>query len=196
MKQTKGKELNPKMKHLVETAKQLFFRYGIKRVSIEEICQESGVCKMTFYRYFPNKTAIAKYVLETIFAEGRELINNILAMDLPFEERLKKVLVTKMEYTDKYSREFIRDLMMGTDAELKKYVEGENKNSLTEIRKIFLDAQKKGEIRTDIKIDFIIYMMNVMREVFKDENLQKLYPDMASLMKDAFNFFYYGVLKR
>jgi len=196
MKQTKGKELNPKMKHLVETAKELFFRYGIKRVSIEEICQESGVSKMTFYRYFPNKTAIAKYVLETIFAEGREIINNILAMDLPFEERVKKVLVTKMEYTDKYSREFIRDLMMGTDAELKKYVEGENKKSLTEIRKIFLDAQKKGEIRTDIKIDFIIYMMNVMREVFKDENLQKLYPDMASLMKDAFNFFYYGVLKR
>jgi len=195
MEPTKNKELSPKMVHLVETAKELFFRYGIKRVSIEEICRASGVSKMTFYRYFPNKAAIAKYVLESIYGEGKERINNILAMDLPFEERLKKVLVTKMEYTEKYSREFIKDLMTGTDPELKEYIEEETKNSLNELRKIFLEAQKNGEIRSDIKVDFIIYMMNIMREVFKDENLQKLYPDVASLMKDAFNFFYYGVLK-
>jgi len=196
MKEIKSKELSPKMVHLVNTAKELFFRYGIKRVSIEEICQQSGVSKMTFYRYFPNKTAIAKHVLESIYGEGRERINSILAMDLPFEERLKKVLVTKMEYADKYSREFIKDLMTGTDPELKKYIEEETNHSLNELRKIFLDAQKNGEIRSDIKVDFIIYMMNVMREVFKDENLQKLYPDFGSLMKDAFNFFYYGVLKK
>ncbi|MBA7512019.1 Nucleoid occlusion factor SlmA [subsurface metagenome] len=196
MKEIKSKELSPKMVHLVETAKELFFRYGIKRVSIEEICQQSGVSKMTFYRYFPNKTAIAKHVLESIYGEGRERINSILAMEAPFEERLKKVLVTKMEYADKYSREFIKDLMMGTEPELKKYIEEENKKSLNEIRRIFLEAQKNGEIRSDIKVDFVIYMMNVMKEVFKDENLQKLYPDFASLMKDAFNFFYYGVLKK
>jgi len=196
MEPTKDKELSPKMVHLVETAKELFFRYGIRRVSIEEICQEAGVSKMTFYRYFPNKAAIAKHVLESIYNEGRERINSILAMDLPFEERLKKVLVTKMEYADKYSREFIKDLMMGTEPELKKYIEEETKHSLNELRKIFLDAQKKGEIRSDIKVDFIIHMMNIMREVFKDENLQKLYPDLASLIKDAFNFFYYGVLNK
>jgi len=196
MEPTKNKELSPKMVHLVETAKDLFFHYGIKRVSVEEICQKSGLSKMTFYRYFPNKSAIAKYVLESIYGEGRERINSILAMDLPFEERLKKVLVAKMDYTDKYSREFIEDLMTGAEPELKKYVEEETKNFLSKLRKIFLDAQKNGEIRSDIKVDFVIYMMNVMREVFKDENLQKLYPDFASLMKDAFNFFYYGVLKR
>ncbi len=192
----RDKELSPKMIRLVETAKELFFHYGTKRVSIEEICQQSGVSKMTFYRYFPNKTAIAKHVLESIYGEGRETVNSILAMEAPFEERLKKVLVTKMEYADKYSREFIKDLMMGTEPELKKYIEEETKHSLNELRKIFLDAQKKGEIRSDIKVDFIIHMMNIMREVFKDENLQKLYPDLASLMKDAFNFFYYGVLKK
>jgi AcrR family transcriptional regulator len=196
MEPAKDKELSPKMVHLVDKAKELFFRYGIKRVSIEEICEKSGVSKMTFYRCFPNKTALAKYVLESIYGEGRETVNNILAMDLPFEERLKKVLVTKMEYTDEYSREFIRDLMTGSEPELQKYIEEETKNFLDDLRKIFLDAQKKGEIRSDIKVDFIIYMMNVMKEVFKDENLQKLYPDFASLMEDAFNFFYYGVLKR
>ena len=86
--------------------------------------------------------------------------------------------------------------MTGSEPELKKYIEEETKNFLDELRKIFSDAQKKGEIRSDIKVDFVIYMMNVMKEVFKDENLQKLYPDFASLMKDAFNFFYYGVLKK
>jgi AcrR family transcriptional regulator len=196
MEPTKDRELSPKIAHLVEKAKELFFHYGTNRVSIEEICQKSGVSKMTFYRYFPNKTALARYVLESIYGEAREMVNNILAMDLPFEERLKKVLVTKMEYTEKYSREFVEDLMMGTEPELKKYIEEETKNFLNELRKIFSDAQKKGEIRSDIKVDFIIYMMNIMREVFNDKNLQKQYPDFGSLMEDTFNFFYYGVLKR
>ena len=196
MEPAKDKELSPKMAHLVEKAKDLFFHYGTKRVSVEEICQKSGVSKMTFYRYFPNKTALARYVLESIYGEASEKVKNILAMDLPFEERLKKVLVTKMEYTEKYSREFIKDLVTGSEPELQKYIEEETKNFLDDLRKIFLDAQKKGEIRSDIKVDFVIYMMNVMKEVFKDENLQKLYPDFASLMEDAFNFFYYGVLKR
>ena len=196
MEPTKDRELSPKMAYLVEKAKELFFHYGTKRVSIEEICQKSGVSKMTFYRYFPNKTALARYVLESIYGEAGKMVNDILTMDLRFEGRLKKVLVTKMEYTEKYSREFVEDLMMGTEPELQKYIEEETKNFLNELRKIFSDAQNKGEIRSDIKVDFIIYMMNIMREVFNDKNLQKLYPDFSSLMEDAFNFFYYGVLKR
>jgi AcrR family transcriptional regulator len=196
MEFAKGKDLSFKMNNLVEKARDLFFRYGTKRVSVEEICQEAGVSKMTFYRYFPNKNAITKYIVETIYNEAKDRVNDILAMDMPFEERLKKVLMTKMEFADKYSREFLSELTMGTEPEIKQYVEEENTKFLNNLRKVFQDAQRNGEIRPDIKIDFILYMMNIMRNVFNDENLQKLYPDFASFMKEAFNFFYYGVLKR
>ena len=92
--------------------------------------------------------------------------------------------------------QFLKDLVTGAHPELKQYIDEENQKSFAEIRKMFAKAQKDGQIRSDLKIEFIMYMLMKMREVFKDENIQKLYPDTTSFMKEAFNLFYYGVLSR
>lgn len=196
MRRKKGKELSYKMKYLVQTAKELFFRYGIKRVSIEEICQQSGVSKMTFYRYFQNKSDLAIYILDEIYTEAREKLEDIMAMDISFEEKIQKAFMMKMEYMDKFSNEFIKELVSNAEPELGRYIEGENIKSINQMKEILQDAQRTGDIRPDIKIDFMIYMMNIIVEIFKDEKLQKLYPDISSLNEEVFNFFYYGVLKR
>lgn len=196
MKGKKGKELSYKMKYLVQTAKELFFRYGIKRVSIEEICQQSGVSKMTFYRYFQNKSDLAIYILDEIYTEAREKLEDIMAMDISFEEKIQKAFMMKMEYMDKFSNEFVKELVSNAEPELGRYIEGENIKSINQMKEILQDAQRTGDIRPDIKIDFMIYTMNIIVEIFKDEKLQKLYPDISSLNKEVFNFFYYGVLKR
>lgn len=196
MRRKKGKELSYKMKYLVQTAKELFFRYGIKRVSIEEICQQSGVSKMTFYRYFQNKSDLAIYILDEIYTEAREKLEDIMAMDISFEEKIQKAFMMKMEYMDKFSNEFIKELVSNAESELGRYIEGENIKSINQMKEILQDAQRTGDIRPDIKIDFMIYMMNIIVEIFKDEKLQKLYPDISSLNKEVFNFFYYGVLKK
>ena len=44
---------------LFSTAKNLFFKFGLRRVSVEEICIKASVSKMTFYRNFNNKEHIA-----------------------------------------------------------------------------------------------------------------------------------------
>ena len=54
---------NPKRKKILDTAHELFWKHGLKRVSIEEICAVAGVSKMTFYKHFANKTALVKYIL-------------------------------------------------------------------------------------------------------------------------------------
>jgi AcrR family transcriptional regulator len=40
---------------VLETAYELFCRYGIRRVGIDRIVAESGVAKMTLYRHFASK---------------------------------------------------------------------------------------------------------------------------------------------
>ena len=51
-------KLSQKKQQLVETGKKLFLKHGVKRISIEEICRESEVSKVTFYKYFKNKQAL------------------------------------------------------------------------------------------------------------------------------------------
>ena len=49
---------SPKKEQILKTGKELFWKYGFKLVTIEEICKEAGVSKMTYYKYFTNKITI------------------------------------------------------------------------------------------------------------------------------------------
>lgn len=185
-----------KVEKIVDTAKKLFIKYGIKRVSINEICSASGASKMTFYRHFKNKTELIKFILQEIFSQGRNEINEIMSLDLSFEEKIKKILLLKIEYSNKYSPEFLNEFIFSSNPEIKKFVDEENAKSFVQLKQIFSDAQKSEEIRSDIKIELIMFMAGLMKDLFKNENLNKFYPDKSLLMVETFNFFYYGILTK
>jgi AcrR family transcriptional regulator len=54
---------------LLATATRLFYKYGINSVGVDEIVRQSGVTKMTLYKHFRSKDALATAFLEQIFKE-------------------------------------------------------------------------------------------------------------------------------
>ena len=51
-------------KHIIKTAGELFFRLGIRSVSIDDICRELGMSKKTFYVYFASKDELVAQLLQ------------------------------------------------------------------------------------------------------------------------------------
>ena len=50
---------------ILDTARGLFYRYGLRAVGVEAIASEAGTNKMSFYRCFPSKDElIAEYLRE------------------------------------------------------------------------------------------------------------------------------------
>jgi AcrR family transcriptional regulator len=73
---------------IIEAAQDLFWHYGIKKVTVEEISDQAGVSKMTFYRKFENKFELAKVVLEKVMTDGLEDYRNFMEReDIPFTEK-------------------------------------------------------------------------------------------------------------
>ena len=58
----------------------------------------------------------------------------------------------------------------------------------------YLKAQKSGDVRPDIKPEFILYFLNYMFEMVRDEQLAKLYDSPQSLIMELVSFFFYGIL--
>jgi len=54
---------------LLSTATRLFYKYGINSVGVDEIVRQSGVTKMTLYKHFRSKDALAAAFIEQIFKE-------------------------------------------------------------------------------------------------------------------------------
>lgn len=46
---------NIKQQFILSAGKELFWKHGVKRVTVEEICVQASVSKMTFYKFFMNK---------------------------------------------------------------------------------------------------------------------------------------------
>lgn len=50
---------------LLKTAGEMFFRLGVRSVTIDDICRELGISKKTFYVYFASKDELIEQLLNT-----------------------------------------------------------------------------------------------------------------------------------
>lgn len=179
---------------IVTTAKDLFWKHGFKRVTVEEICTVANVSKMTFYKYFPNKNELAIQIIKDMFDESIKKINDLMLSDISFEEKMKLQVKMKLEATNDISEEFVKDVYGDNDSEVKKYWEKMANDAIDTVMNHYKEAQKKGWMRKDIKIDFIIYVINRFFEFVNDDYLISKYDTMQDLIVEINKFFLYGIL--
>jgi AcrR family transcriptional regulator len=187
---------NKKRKKILAEAKSLFWKYGFKRVTVEEICSAAEVSKMTYYKFFANKMELIKTILEGIIKESTASYREIMDSDIPFSEKISKQLQMKMEGTADMSQEFMNDLVIHAEAEIIEFYSKTRQETLEMVQNDYVEAQKKGEIRADVKPEFIPYFLNHIYEMLEDENLIKMYASPNELAMELIRFFFYGILDR
>jgi AcrR family transcriptional regulator len=185
-----------KLREILIAAKELFWKYGFKRVTIEEVCREANVSKMTFYKHFKNKMELIKYLLNFIYDTSLKKYREIMDSDIPFPDKVKKTLDLKMEQSQNISNEFMDDYIRHADPEMLEFLNQIKTKNLSMIFNDYTEAQKNGDIRSDIKPEFILYFLNQMMEMAKDDDLGKLYNNPQDMIMEITNFFFYGVLPR
>lgn len=65
-------------KNIIKTAGELFFRLGIRSVSIDDICRELGISKKTFYVYFQSKDELIDQLLQANLAHTANKMEQML----------------------------------------------------------------------------------------------------------------------
>jgi len=189
------KELSfrPTCRKFIETGRKLFWKYGFRRVTLDEICREAGVSKMTFYRCFENKTDLAKTIFSEVVRVSMEDFNEIIKADIPSSEKLRKILVMKMEGTNDISRDFMMDFYSSNDTGLKEFVDKATTEAWKEVIAGFRYAQEMGWFRKDFKPEFLFYISQKLVPMATEEELLKLYDNPQDLIMEFANFFTYGL---
>lgn len=178
------------------TSRELFWKYGFKRVTIEEICEKSDVSKMSFYRFFPNKTELARAVFDKVVDEGLATIKDVLNNnELSSAHKVQKLLLMKLEGTHEISQEFLQDFYSNPELGLKEHIEEKTKNAWKEIVDDFRNAQLKGLFRADFKPELLFYVSQKMQDVIADKSLLALYDNPQALVMDIANLMIYGIVK-
>ena len=181
---------------IVKAARSLFWKHGIRRISIEEICQEAGVSKMTCYKYFSNKSAIARYLIEDLFESGMKAYKEIYNSDVSYEEKVKKLLDLKMSNAHEMSQELVDDIYKYHDEELFNTIDTIKSRMINVYLDDFRQSQKIGEIRNDVKPEFMLYFLNNLTEMFTDQKLVSIYSNPEQMISEVLSFFFYGIIAR
>lgn len=58
---------------IIRQAKQMFWDYGLKRVGIDDICNELHISKKTFYTVFKTKNELIEEILNSVRIEKKQM---------------------------------------------------------------------------------------------------------------------------
>ena len=142
--------------NIIKTAGDMFFRLGIRSVSIDDICHELGMSKKTFYVYFASKDELVEQLLQA----------NINYMASKMEDLLKtgdfKQLVAKfIKHQEEEKNDVRRVPQLAYD--LKKYYHqqfAQFQRNCFKTQKAYIMAyleqgQKEGLVRANLNIELV-----------------------------------------
>lgn len=185
--------MTKKEQDILIAGKKLFFKYGIKKVTIEEICTEANVSKMTFYKYFPNKTELVKKVFDTLFEARIEAYLKMMRSGIPFPEKMKKILEMKREGSAEISKEYLKDIFKHSGTEFSAFFDQWIERSMKVSIDSFAEAQQEGYIRKDINPKLLLVWVERMTDLLSDERVLDEYESVPDLAEELAKLFLYGI---
>jgi AcrR family transcriptional regulator len=190
------KQAAKKQLDILAAARELFWKHGFRRVSVEEVCKVAKVSKMTFYRFYSNKFELAKAVFDREVEKSMEHFNQIMNSTSSPEQIIKEIVQIKMEGTKNISKEFLMDFYVSDEYGLKEHIDNKSKEVWMHTITEFKAAQEKGWFRKDLKMEFFFIVSQKSYDLLANEQLMAMYDTPQDLIMEITNFFTYGLLPR
>ena len=186
-------ESNPKRIQIKRTGKELFWKYGFKRVSVAEICREASVSKMTFYKFFQNKLELAVNIMDDVYEDNLQKIREVSETHESADKTFTKLLQMKREASKGISEEFIRDIYTHPGPEIMTYMEAKTQSFIKEVTLVYEKGKESGWVRKDLNIPFLILFSQKMVTLSDDKELMSLFDSSQELIMEITNLFIYGI---
>ena len=171
---------------LLKTSKELFFKHGVKRVTVEEICNKSNISKMTFYKYFSDKIQLAELIRDELLNQGFSKYHEINNLDISFPEKIDLITQWRIDFFSQMTTEFIEDML-----DIKDTIEKMKKHYL----KVISDAQKNGEVRKELSPELIWFVTEKLNEIIKDGSWKQVFSDYQQFQRQMRKMYFYGLLE-
>ena len=183
---------NPVFDKFVETGKGLFAKWGFKKLSVEEVCQDAGYSKMTFYKYFENKLELARKVIDSIIDGQIHMFNPVIEGDDGFDEKILKLIQLKNESAKALGPVFVEDIL-GNVPELTEYLYIKRMELADITIRIYEDGKRQGYIRKNISIQYFMFLLDYLTNMTNEEMFKNMFPDIEERIRESVELFFYGV---
>lgn len=124
---------------ILETASGLYLKYGLKKVTMDDISKAIGKSRTTIYYYYKNREEVFQAVLDNLIKEVIAEINSKMAEQSSFGGKIHAFCIAKVKTSEERSS-FFRAIEAGMDAE-------ERSKHITEAHNRMMEAEKNLLLR-------------------------------------------------
>ena len=140
---------------ILEKGAELFFRYGVKTVTMDDIAAELGISKKTIYQHFPDKDSLVFEVVKTFIDQDHAKWNEL--------DRLYSNVIEKMFKSFEMTKDLITKMNPRLLFEIQKYhtkayqlfLEHGEKSINQYLIADFKKGAQFGYFRSDIDFEFL-----------------------------------------
>lgn len=167
-----------KEEQIVKSARELFGRYGYKKVSMDEIAKNASVTKRTVYKYFASKEELLKYFIAEEVKQMKKIVEKVETKNLDFFDAIHEIIYNLIKYTRKakflqvilkesetFKEPVILECIKTIDLEIQKYIK----------EKLVFAIEKDHIVVKNVDITaFLIYKMYMALMFEWTENSKKI----------------------
>jgi AcrR family transcriptional regulator len=179
---------------IVEQAAELFLRYGVRSVTMDDLAHHLSISKKTIYQFFKDKKDVVK-----------TCVGHILAREFSDFEAIKRNSRDVMEEVlllSDHLRRMLRHMNPGLLFDLKKYYpeawemyqQQKQECHLGNIREALERGQREGLVRSDIDIDIVAkHRMESVEMGFNPQIFPSDRYDLTTVQLQLFDLFVHAI---
>ncbi len=173
---------------IITTASRLFLQYGLRSVTIDDVCNEVHISKKTFYNYFRQKEDL----IDTVLFQFLDLANdkknkNKSIFDDSSLNTIDKIVLAfkhwKQDSSIQHSMTLMYDLVKYYPKISTKITERQEQKSKESFKKWIQQGVEEGLIRSDVSIDLLTTYMYFQFSKALSELIGKLEVSLSSTME-------------
>ena len=134
---------------IIKGAEELFFRYGIKSITMDDIAKHLGMSKKTIYNYFSEKDEVVNMLMDAGIEQDKKQFRDIADKAQNVVDEFFKMMQCLSSIIGKLNPNVFYDLQKYHNGAWGKFVKFKSEFILQMVEECISKGIKQGYIRTD-----------------------------------------------
>jgi AcrR family transcriptional regulator len=147
---------------ILKNCAELFYKYGIKSITVDDISSNTGISKKTFYEYFENKNDVVKAITNQFINKIKVFNKEIVEEKTDVFYKLMKIYKKMLSQFNSCNPSFIYDIKKFYPDVYELFIEFSDKELNFLIINLIKQGKTEGLFRENID-ENIIYKLHINR---------------------------------
>lgn len=186
--------INDVKERIQAKAEELFMRYGIRSVSMDDIAAQLGMSKKTLYQYFDDKDKLVDAVVDAELSQGQ---NDCVLCLKQSADAVDELFITMEQIAEQFRNMnpmVLYDLEKFHPGSYQKFMKHKNEFLLDVIRKNIERGIAEGLFRPEINVDVISrFRLESMMIAFNMSIFPPRKYNLAEVTQEIIELYLYGL---